>query len=174
MFKATGAEFYPDYDIEYKTVKCALRSFVKLNGGILYPNEIGVDYHGWVDAACIIPSTEELYGFEIKENGDSITTGIEQCKGYQSAFDYTYIVGAVKPKKESLMRMERLGIGYVQILFEVGRLKEINARVHCHLKAPLNHPLPKQRRIIVGKFQRYSTYKHSVHNDTRRLTDYAK
>jgi len=146
MFRATGKEYYKIYDVN--SVLQTMRKFASQQGYYIYPHEISVYFHGFADLACM-NYHEKLYAFEIKEKGDSISTGIEQCKGYQSSFDYVYLAGTVKPRKETLMRLERLGIGYVQCVID-----DSVATIHCLCKAPLNHPIPKQRESVLQRFKK--------------------
>ena len=109
----------------------------------------------WCESALVglaaMTERGELYAFEIKEKGDSVVRGIEQCKVYLSGFDRVYLAGTVKPNRKTLMRIERLGFGYVQVWFEEDAR---HARIHALLIAPFNHPIPNVRAHIMAKFQR--------------------
>lgn len=148
MFKATGEEYDSIYDVF--SVKGALIGFIR-SWGWVYPSEM------WCEAMLVdlaaMTWRKELYGFEIKEEGDNVSTGIEQCKQYLSGFDRVYLAATTAPRKETLLRIERLGFGYVQVkLISDPEAKRTHARIHCLLIAPLNHPVPEVRADIHRKF----------------------
>ena len=66
MFKATGEEYYPVMNV--MSVRQTIEQFILGQGHILYPHEIILPWHGFLDVACISPFNE-LYAFEIKEKG---------------------------------------------------------------------------------------------------------
>ncbi len=147
VFKATGKEYYA-VDTENNSIYIALENFLRENGHRIYPHEIVIWGHGILDMASM-SRHGELYAWEIKNKGDNIHTGIEQSKGYQVAFDFTYIVGTVKPQKKTLIRMENLHIGYVYVEFT----EDDEAYLHCLCKAPLMHTIESQRQSILKRFE---------------------
>jgi hypothetical protein len=150
MFKATGEEFVSIYAVT--SVKSALVEFIR-SWSWVYPSEIICE--GMLVDLAAMTWHKELYGFEIKEEGDKISVGIEQCKQYLSGFDRVYLAGVVTPKKETLLRIERLGLGYIQVKFSKepeATPPRTDARLHCLLIAPLNHPVPEVRANIRRKF----------------------
>lgn len=154
MFKATGPEFDLVFDAE--SVREAITKHARSFAWV-YPHEI-ICEGMYVDVAAMTWS-KELYAFEIKEPGDKTSVGIEQCKQYLSGFDRVYLAGTVKPPRETLMRIERLGFGYVKVTFESNGTHHdgtprTDAKLHCLLIAPLNHPIPEVRTHMKDKIEK--------------------
>jgi hypothetical protein len=154
LFKATGPEF--DLVFDARGVREAITKHARSFAWV-YPHEI-ICEGMYVDIAAMT-WRKELYAFEIKERGDKISVGIEQCKQYLSGFDRVYLAGTVKPTRETLMRIERLGFGYVQVSFESSGAHHdgtprTDAKLHCLLIAPLNHPISEVRAHMKDKIEK--------------------
>ena len=164
MFKATGEEYESVYDVS--SVKGALIGFIR-SWGWVYPSEMICE--GMLVDLAAMTWLKELYAFEIKEEGDNLSTGIEQCKQYLSGFDRVYLAATVAPKKENLLRIERLGFGYVQVKL-IKEPHRTDARIHCLLIAPLNKPVPEIRANIRRKFHNaIDELKPQPHGDRQML-----